>query len=60
MESIVLHIPEEALLALKVPREEAGQTLRMASWPRPAFATSRAATGTTRSGCWPLSKRRGT
>ena len=29
MESIVLHIPEEALLALKVPREEVGQTLRM-------------------------------
>ena len=31
MESIVLHIPEEALLALKVPREEVGQTLRMAA-----------------------------
>ena len=31
MESIVLDIPEEALLALKVPREEAGQTLRLAA-----------------------------
>ena len=31
MESIVLDIPEEALLALKVPREQVGDTLRMAA-----------------------------